>query len=66
MTKWYGTELACEVVYDAVQIHGASGIIQEYLVEYLHRAVRVFPFTEGTTEIQKLIIGRALTGISAF
>lgn len=66
MTKWYGTELACEVVYDAVQIHGASGIIREYLVEYLHRAVRVFPFTEGTTEIQKLIIGRALTGISAF
>ena len=66
MTKWYGTELACEVVYDAVQIHGASGIIKEYLVEYLHRAVRVFPFTEGTTEIQKLIIGRALTGISAF
>jgi alkylation response protein AidB-like acyl-CoA dehydrogenase len=66
MTKWYGTEMACEVVYDAVQIHGASGIIREYLVEYLNRAVRVFPFTEGTTEIQKLIIGRALTGISAF
>ena len=66
MTKWYATELACEVVYDAVQIHGASGIIREYLVEYLNRAVRVFPFTEGTTEIQKLIIGRALTGISAF
>jgi alkylation response protein AidB-like acyl-CoA dehydrogenase len=66
MTKWYGTELACEVVYDAVQIHGASGIIKEYLVEYLHRAVRVFPFTEGTTEVQKLIIGRILTGISAF
>lgn len=66
MTKWFGTELACEVVYDAVQIHGASGIICEYYVEYLHRSVRVFPFTEGTTEIQKLIIGRALTGISAF
>ncbi len=66
MAKWYGTELACEVVYDAVQIHGASGIIREYLVEYLHRAVRVFPFTEGTTEIQKLMIGRYLTGISAF
>ena len=66
MAKWFGTELACEVVYDAVQIHGASGIIREYLVEYLYRAVRVFPFTEGTTELQKLIIGRALTGIPAF
>lgn len=66
MTKWFGTELACEIVYDAVQIHGAAGIIREYDVEYLHRAVRVFPFTEGTTEVQKLIIGRALTGLSAF
>lgn len=66
MSKWFGTELACEVVYDAVQIHGGSGIIREYPVEYMHRAVRVFPFTEGTTEIQQLAIGRALTGLSAF
>ena len=66
MAKWFATELACEVVYDAVQIHGGSGIIKEYDVEYLYRAVRVYTFTEGTTEIQKLIIGRALTNISAF
>lgn len=66
MSKWLGTELACEIVYDAVQIHGGSGIIRESPVEYMHRAVRVFPFTEGTTEIQQLAIGRALTGLSAF
>lgn len=66
MCKWYGTELACEIVYDAVQIHGGSGITKEYPVEYYSRAVRIFPFTEGTTEVQKLIIGRLLTGISAF
>jgi alkylation response protein AidB-like acyl-CoA dehydrogenase len=66
MSKWFGTELACEIVYDAVQIHGGSGITPEYPVEYYSRAVRIFPFTEGTTEVQKLIIGRLLTGIPAF
>ncbi len=66
MSKWYGTELACEIVADAVQIHGGSGITKEYPVEYYSRAVKVFSFTEGTTEVQKLIIGRQLTGLSAF
>jgi alkylation response protein AidB-like acyl-CoA dehydrogenase len=66
MAKWYGTELACEIVNDAVQVHGGNGITKEFAVEYMYRAVRVFPFTEGTTEIQKLLIGRALTGIAAF
>jgi alkylation response protein AidB-like acyl-CoA dehydrogenase len=66
MAKWFATELACEVVNEAVQIHGANGITKEFPVEYMYRAVRVFPFTEGTTEIQKLAIGRSLTGIDAF
>mgnify|MGYP000615935155 CR=1 FL=1 len=66
MSKWFGTELACEIVNDAVQIHGGNGITREFAVEYMQRAVRVFPFTEGTTEIQKLLIGRALLGVPAF
>ena len=66
MAKWYGTEIACEIVNAAVQIHGGNGITREYPVEYLQRAVRVFPFTEGTTEIQKLMIGREILGLSAF
>jgi alkylation response protein AidB-like acyl-CoA dehydrogenase len=66
MAKWFATELACEVVNEAVQIHGANGITKEFPVEYMYRAVRVFPFTEGTTEIQKLAIGRSLTGIDVF
>lgn len=66
MAKWYSTELACEVVNDAMQIHGANGITCEFPVEYMYRSVRIFPFTEGTTEIQKLAIGRSLTGLDTF
>ncbi|MDG1827407.1 MAG: acyl-CoA/acyl-ACP dehydrogenase [Henriciella sp.] len=66
MAKWYATEMAIEIVHDAVQIHGGNGITRDYLVEYLFRAVRVYAFTEGTTEIQKLMIGRTLLGVPAF
>ena len=66
MAKWYATELACEIVNAAVQVHGGNGITREYPVEYMQRAVRVFPFTEGTTEIQKLMIAREVLGLSAF
>lgn len=66
MAKWFGTEMACEVVAEAMQIHGGNGITKEYPVEYMYRAVRPFMVTEGTNEIQKLSIGRALTGIDTF
>lgn len=66
MAKWFGTDLACEVVAEAMQIHGGNGITREFPVEYMYRAVRPFMVTEGTNEIQKLAIGRSLTGIDAF
>ncbi len=66
MAKWFGTELACEVVAEAMQIHGGNGITREFPVEYMYRSVRPFMVTEGTNEIQKLAIGRSLTGIDAF
>jgi len=66
MSKWFGTQMACEVVGEAMQIHGGNGITKEYPIEYMYRAVRAFMVTEGTNEIQKLSIGRALTGIDAF
>ena len=66
MCKWFSTEVACEIVASAMQIHGGNGITQEFPVEYMYRAVRPFMVTEGTNEIQKLSIGRALTGIDAF
>ncbi len=66
MAKWFATELSCEVVSAAMQIHGGNGITKEFPIEYMYRAVKPFTVTEGTTEIQKLSIGRALTGIDAF
>jgi len=66
MSKWFGTEIACDVVGEALQIHGGNGITKEYPVEYMYRAVRPFMVTEGTNEIQKLSIGRILTGIDVF
>ena len=66
MAKWFGTEVACEVVADAMQIHGGNGITREFPIEYMYRSVRPFMVTEGTNEIQKLAIGRFLTGIDAF
>jgi alkylation response protein AidB-like acyl-CoA dehydrogenase len=66
MCKWYSTDVACEIVASAMQIHGGNGITQEFPIEYMYRAVRPFMVTEGTNEIQKLSIGRALTGIDAF
>jgi alkylation response protein AidB-like acyl-CoA dehydrogenase len=66
MAKWFGTEVACDVVADAMQIHGGNGITCEFPIEYMYRSVRPFMVTEGTNEIQKLAIGRSLTGIEAF
>jgi alkylation response protein AidB-like acyl-CoA dehydrogenase len=66
MAKWFGTEVACEIVAEAMQIHGGNGITKEFPVEYMYRSVRPFMVTEGTNEIQKLSIGRALTGVDAF
>ncbi|MDH3991808.1 MAG: acyl-CoA/acyl-ACP dehydrogenase [Gammaproteobacteria bacterium] len=66
MAKWFGTEVACEVVGEAMQIHGGNGITKEFPIEYMYRSVRPFMVTEGTNEIQKLAIGRSLTGIDAY
>lgn len=66
MAKWYATEMAVNVTSKAVQIHGGNGITKDFGVELLFRNARMMPIPDGTTEIQKLIIGRALTGINAF
>ncbi len=66
MAKWFCTDLACDIVDEATKIHGGNGITREFPVEYMARAVKVFRVTEGTNEIQKLMIGRAITGLNAF
>lgn len=66
MTKRFATEMAAEVTAQAVQIHGANGVTTAFQVERWFREARVTTIPEGTTEINKLITARALTGVSAF
>jgi alkylation response protein AidB-like acyl-CoA dehydrogenase len=66
MAKYFGPEMAVRATSKALQIHGGFGVTEEYRVSRLFREARILPIPDGTTEIQKLIIGRALTGVSAF
>lgn len=65
MAKWFATESAVKVCRDAVQVHGGNGLTKAFEVERLAREAIVIPIPDGTTEIQKLVIARGLTGISA-
>jgi butyryl-CoA dehydrogenase len=66
IAKYYASEAAVRAANAAVQIHGGYGYIDEYPVGKYLRDARVTTLYEGTSQIQKLIIGRALTGESAF
>jgi alkylation response protein AidB-like acyl-CoA dehydrogenase len=66
MAKYFATEMAVKVARQAVQIHGANGVTTEFLAEKLAREAIIMSIPEGTTQIQQLIIGRALTGVNAF
>ncbi|WP_236032387.1 acyl-CoA dehydrogenase family protein [Pseudomonas schmalbachii] len=66
MAKWYAGEIAVQVCRSAVQLHGGNGLAREFDVERLAREAIGMPIPDGTGEIQKLLISRALTGISAF
>jgi alkylation response protein AidB-like acyl-CoA dehydrogenase len=64
--KLFATEAAIRAANNCVQVHGGYGYIDEYVAGKLLRDARVATLYEGTSQIQKLLIGRALTGISAF
>jgi alkylation response protein AidB-like acyl-CoA dehydrogenase len=66
MAKAFSTEMAVQVTSQAIQVHGAYGISEEYPVERYFRDARTLTFPDGTSQIQKLIIGREMLGISAF
>jgi acyl-CoA dehydrogenase len=65
MAKWYATEAAVGVASTAIQCMGANGLASDNRVERCLRDARMLTMPDGTTQIQKLIIGRALTGMSA-
>jgi len=65
IAKLYAGEIAQRACDNAIQIHGGYGFSDEFPVERLWRDARVNRLYEGTTQIQKLIIGRFATGIDA-
>ncbi|HMV02932.1 MAG TPA: acyl-CoA dehydrogenase [Chitinophagales bacterium] len=63
MAKYYASEVAMKTTIEAVQIHGGYGYVREYHVERLMRDAKITQIYEGTTEVQKIVISRAvLTG----
>ena len=65
IAKLYATEAAVNCANTAVQVHGGSGYVDDYPVERYLRDARVTTLYEGTSQIQKLIIARAATGVNA-
>jgi alkylation response protein AidB-like acyl-CoA dehydrogenase len=62
MAKLFASEIAMKVTTDAVQVHGGYGFIKEYEVERYFRDAKITQIYEGTSQIQKLIIARAVLG----
>jgi butyryl-CoA dehydrogenase len=66
MAKLFASEAAERITSDAVQTLGGNGYMAGYDVERIFRGARAAKIYEGTNDIQKLVISRALTGLSAF
>jgi len=60
MAKLYSSKIAVECALDAIQIHGGYGYVREYLVERYLRDSKITEIYEGTSEIQRIVIARAL------
>jgi alkylation response protein AidB-like acyl-CoA dehydrogenase len=65
IAKLHATEASLECANLAIQVHGGAGYVDDHPVERYYRDARVTTLYEGTSQIQKLIIGRAMTGIAA-
>ena len=63
MAKLHASETAVRVTEEAIQILGGNGYTREYPVERMHRDSKIFTIFEGTSEIQRLVIGRSVTGL---
>jgi alkylation response protein AidB-like acyl-CoA dehydrogenase len=64
ISKLVAGETAVRVTEQAIQILGGNGYTREYPVERWHRDAKIFTIFEGTSEIQRMIIGRAVTGLN--
>jgi len=62
MSKYYCSEIAKQIADEAVQIHGGYGLMKDYPIERFYRDQRLLQIGEGTSEIQKIVIGRNILG----
>ncbi|EFV01308.1 acyl-CoA dehydrogenase, C-terminal domain protein [Pseudoramibacter alactolyticus ATCC 23263] len=60
MAKYYASEAAVYVADKALQIHGGYGYMKDYAIERVYRDARIIPLYEGTSEVQKMVISRAV------
>ena len=63
MSKLYAGEMVVKVTEEAIQILGGAGYVKDHPVERWHRDSKIFTIFEGTSEIQRLVIARAISGI---
>jgi len=63
MSKLFAAEMSVRVTEQAIQILGGNGYTRDYPVERWHRDAKIFTIFEGTSEIQRMIVGRAVTGL---
>jgi len=61
MAKLYASQVAMDTTIEAVQIHGGYGYVKEYHVERMMRDAKITQIYEGTSEIQKIVISRAIS-----
>jgi alkylation response protein AidB-like acyl-CoA dehydrogenase len=66
IAKFYATEAAVRVTSKAIQVHGAYGVTDRHPVERLFRDARMLTFPDGTSEVHRLLVGRATLGLDAF
>ena len=64
--RWNALFAAVRAAGNAIQVYGGAGYVDEHPAEKYLRDARVMTLYEGTSQIQKLLIGRAETGVSAF
>jgi alkylation response protein AidB-like acyl-CoA dehydrogenase len=62
MAKVFASEVAMRTTTEAVQVHGGYGYVKEYHVERLMRDAKITQIYEGTSEVQRIVIGRSVTG----
>jgi len=62
MAKLFASDVAMRVTTDAVQVHGGYGYMREYPVERYLREAKALQIVEGTNQVQRMLIGRDLTG----